>query len=359
MKLKKRGCDVRGFLLFSMVLLLGAFGNGCAEKDVLLSNRGFEEISKGHYGEAETHLKKALMLNPNNPYALLNMGVVYHETGRLDKAREMYERVIALQPGEQANLSNIEALKGKNLVEIAESNLELLQSQETKPTVVSEKPRPHSAPVAVAPQVPKPVDEEVPSPLPEMAGREEEKKPAAETAAQPREDSAVPTEDALYRIQKGDTLLRIAGREDVYADPLKWPAIYRLNMDVLGGMRVSESLLNTKLREGVHLKVVTPRGASHNVNALGDKLWVVDLASARSHNGLVESAVLLMKNGYHVYFTKRPVAGEEWIRLRVGFFQGISEALAAGQEMKSLLGMSKDPWIVKVSREELQTYGGY
>jgi Flp pilus assembly protein TadD len=113
MRLKKRGCDVKGFLLFSMVLLLGAFGNGCAEKDVVLSNRGFEEISKGHYGEAETHLKKALMLNPNNPYALLNMGVVYHETGRFEKAREMYERVIALQPGERANLSNVESLEKK------------------------------------------------------------------------------------------------------------------------------------------------------------------------------------------------------------------------------------------------------
>jgi Flp pilus assembly protein TadD len=113
MRLKQEVCDVRVLPLFSMVLLLCAFGNGCANKDVVLSNRGFEEISKGNYREAENHLEEALLLNPNNPYALLNMGVVYHETGRFEKAREMYERVIALQPGERANLSNVESLEKK------------------------------------------------------------------------------------------------------------------------------------------------------------------------------------------------------------------------------------------------------
>jgi hypothetical protein len=346
MRLKKRGCDVRGFLLFSMVFLLGVFGNGCAKKDVVLSNRGFEEISKGHYGEAETHLEEALLLNPNNPYALLNIGVVYHETGRLEKAREMYERVIALQPGEQANLSNVESQEGKNLLEIAKRNLELLKSQEAAPTVPSEKPLPYSAPVA--PEVLKPVEEEVRRPVPETTDQEETK-----------QASEVTVKEGHYRVRKGDTLLTIAGREEVYGDPLKWPAIYRLNMDVLGGMRASENLPNAKLRGGLHLRYVTPQGVSHNLKALGDKLWVVDLASARSYNGLVKSAVLLMKNGYHVYLTKRPLADEEWIRLRVGFFRGISEALAAGQEMKTLLGMSKDPWIVRINREELETYGGY
>jgi hypothetical protein len=353
MRLEQQVCDVRVLLLFSVLFILGAFGNGCANKDVLLSNRGFEEISKGHYGKAETHLEEALLLNPNNPYALLNMGVVYHETGRLEKAREMYERVIALEPGEQANLSNVESLEGKNLLEIAKRNLGLLKSQEAAPTVPSKKPLPYIAPVA--PEVPKPVDEEVRGPFTEMKGQE----PLSETAAQPGESSELTPEEGHYRVRKGDTLLTIAGREEVYGDPLKWPAIYSLNMDVLGRMRASGKLLNAKLREGVYLNYVTPKGASHNLKALGDKLWVVDVASARSQNGLVEAAVLLMKNGYHVYLTKCPVAGEEWIRLRVGFFQGISEALAAGQEMKSLLGMSKDPWIVMINEDELQAYGGY
>ncbi|MEJ2723037.1 MAG: tetratricopeptide repeat protein [Deltaproteobacteria bacterium] len=339
---------MRGFRLVSVVLLLGAFGLGCANKDVVLSNRGFEEISRGNYGEAEIHLEEALSLNPDNPYALVNMGVVYHETGRLEKARKMYERVIALQPVEQANLSNIQSLEGKDLLEIAKTNLELLQSQLTAPAALSEKPLPYSPPVAVAPKLPKPVDEKVPGPFSEMTGREEKEG-----------DSDRTIEYAHYRVRKGDTLLRIAGREDVYGDPLKWPSIYRLNMDVFGGMKASENLPDANLREGVPLKYVTPEEVSHNLNALGDKLWVVDLASGRSPDGMVESAVLLMKNGYHVYLTKCSLAGEEWIRLRVGFFQGISEALAAGQQMKPLLRMSKDPWIVKINKEELQAYGGY
>ncbi|MFH1123350.1 MAG: tetratricopeptide repeat protein [Pseudomonadota bacterium] len=341
---------MRGFKLVSIVFLLGAFLNGCANRDVVLSNRGFEEISKGNYAEAEKHLEEALLLSANNPYALLNMGVVYHKTGRLEKARKMYERVIALQPGEQAALSNMESLEGKQLVDIAKRNLELLQSQETASTVVSEKPLPYSAP-----QVTKPVGEEAPGRFPEMRDQEEK----AETFVQPREASEVIIEDGQCRVHEGDTLLKIAGRDDVYGDALKWPAIYHLNMDVLGGMTVSKSFLNAKLREGLRLKYVTAQGASHHLNAIGNKLWVVDVASARSLDELVESAVLLMKNGYHVYLTKHPLAGEEWIRLRIGFFEGLSEALAAGQEVRSLLGLPKAPWIVKVSREELQTYGGY
>jgi hypothetical protein len=205
----------------------------------------------------------------------------------------------------------------------------------------------------------KPVDKERPVPGDEMTKQDKKAEASLEIAAQSQEAAEATIEDALYRIRKGDTLLRVAGREAVYGDPLKWPTVYRLNMDVLGGMRVSPSLLDKKLREGVHLKYVTPRQASRNLKSLGEKLWVVDVASARALGGLVESAVLLMKNGYHVYLTKRPLAGEEWIRLRVGFFQSISEALAAGQELKPLLGMSKDPWIVKINQDEFHTYGGY
>jgi len=128
---------------------------------------------------------------------------------------------------------------------------------------------------------------------------------------------------------------------------------------VLGEMTVSQSFLNAKLRNGIHLKYVTAEGASHRLKALGNKLWVVDVASARSLDGVVESAVLLMKNGYHVYLTKRSLADEEWIRLRVGFFQGPSEALAVSEKLRSLLSLSKAPWILKINSEELQAYGGY
>ena len=350
---------MRGFKWVSMVFVLGVLLHGCASKDMMLSNKGFEEISKGRYAEAGTHLEEALRVNPDNPYALLNMGVVYHETGRLQKAREMYERVIALQPGEPASLSNMASFEGKRLVDLAKRNLELLKRQERASAVVSEKPLPSSSPSASTPQVTKPAEEEARDRLPATRGQEGEAAPPPESLVQPGEESRLSAESHYYQVRKGDTLRTIAGREDVYGDALKWPAIYRLNMDVLGGMAVSEGFLKEKLREGMHLKYLTAQGALHNLNALGDKLWVVDVASAQSLDGLVESAVLLMKNGSYVYFAERSLAAEEWIRLRIGFFEGLTEALAVSREVRSLLGVTKDPWVVKINKEELEAYGGY
>ncbi|MCX5878996.1 MAG: tetratricopeptide repeat protein, partial [Deltaproteobacteria bacterium] len=72
--------NFKWFLLVGMLcFILG----GCATQDMELSNEGFQEISRKNYGQAEVNLKKALSINPDNPYALLNMGVVYQETGRL------------------------------------------------------------------------------------------------------------------------------------------------------------------------------------------------------------------------------------------------------------------------------------
>lgn len=39
----------------------------------------------------------------------------------------------------------------------------------------------------------------------------------------------------VYTVAKGDFLSKIAGMEEVYADPLKWKRIYRANKDVIDG----------------------------------------------------------------------------------------------------------------------------
>ena len=120
------------FLLFSLSLWIGLGLSGCATQDMELSNEGFQDISRRNYGQAEVSLEKALSMNPDNPYALLNMGVVYQETGRLDKARQMYERLIGLQPKDIAEKSNTGSLAGKGLVDIAKENLRLLEAREAE-----------------------------------------------------------------------------------------------------------------------------------------------------------------------------------------------------------------------------------
>lgn len=95
-------------------------------KDMRLSEQGFDYLQAGKYVKAEKYLKEALAENKDNPYALLNLGVVYQKTGRPDQARQMYQRVIDLNPTSVADRSNIKADKGKSLVELARENLKTL-----------------------------------------------------------------------------------------------------------------------------------------------------------------------------------------------------------------------------------------
>jgi Tfp pilus assembly protein PilF len=98
---------------------------GCAifSEDTQLANKGYDELVKQNYQGAEAYFKKALEINPENPYALLNMGVVYQNTGRIEKARETYQKVIALNPSARAAKSTKSDKEGKLLVDIARENL--------------------------------------------------------------------------------------------------------------------------------------------------------------------------------------------------------------------------------------------
>ncbi|MCJ7775883.1 MAG: tetratricopeptide repeat protein, partial [Desulfobulbaceae bacterium] len=114
-------------LLMLIALVLG----GCTtsphvSQDMFLVNQGFEELSNSNYLEAEAYLRAALDVNPNNPYTLLNLGVVYQDTGRTKEAVQMYQKVLELNPEEIAVESNREGYSGKKIVEIARENLKSL-----------------------------------------------------------------------------------------------------------------------------------------------------------------------------------------------------------------------------------------
>jgi tetratricopeptide (TPR) repeat protein len=286
------------------------------------------------------------------------MGVVYQETGRLDKARQMYERLIGLQPKDVAEESNTGSLAGKGLVDIAKENLKLLEAREAE-LAAARKPV-ETAPQVVSVKEERPPKDEKPSPKETTIPSPEKKgsAPGAVAALGPTE-SQVPAKEAFCKVRKNESLLDIAGRQDVYGDVLKWPGLFRLNMNSLEKMKATESFATEKLPEGLRLKYVTRDGASENLAAMGDKLWVVDIASAKAMNGVVPSAILLMRKGYHAYLTKSQLAGEEWIRLRVGFYKDILEALKVSEEVKALLNMSETPMPIKIERKELERFAGY
>ncbi len=115
-------------VLLALILALSLIGCGTAllTEDMRLANQGYDELLKGNYSDAEGYLEQALAKNPDNPYAMLNLGVVYENTGRTDQAREMYKKLIALNPKARASVTS-EGTGGKPLVEIAQENLQRLQ----------------------------------------------------------------------------------------------------------------------------------------------------------------------------------------------------------------------------------------
>jgi len=121
---------MRKYKYVGLILLIALFFSGCINflrsEDTRLSNEALQEIKRGNYKEAEKHLDKALSKNPDNPYAILNMGVVYFNTDRREQAREMFNKVISKSEKEKAQDSNENWAVGKELVEIAKKNLEYM-----------------------------------------------------------------------------------------------------------------------------------------------------------------------------------------------------------------------------------------
>ena len=107
-------------------MLLSCASSPQESPDMELSEQAFEAIAAGDYEKAEAILEVALSINPENPYALLNLGVVYQNTSRIEKAREQYVKVILLEAKEKVLKSNVKDMEGKSLVDIAKQNLENL-----------------------------------------------------------------------------------------------------------------------------------------------------------------------------------------------------------------------------------------
>ena len=64
--------------------------------DQRLADLGRSALSGGSYGLAEAYLAEALKANPDNPYALHDLGVVYYNTNRTNAALAINARLVAM-----------------------------------------------------------------------------------------------------------------------------------------------------------------------------------------------------------------------------------------------------------------------
>ncbi|WP_319550502.1 type II secretion system secretin GspD [Desulfogranum marinum] len=71
------------------------------EHAAALTDLGFAKLQRSEFLEAKDYFLQALDIDPENPYATINLGVVYEREGNVQGAREMYQKVLELNPGEE------------------------------------------------------------------------------------------------------------------------------------------------------------------------------------------------------------------------------------------------------------------
>lgn len=96
---------------------------------MVLTERGYEKLIAEKIDEAREYFIEALNVDPNNPYALLNMGVVSERQEKYQDAVNYYQRVILLNPEEAAAVASDPEKQGYSLLQIARENLERLKRE--------------------------------------------------------------------------------------------------------------------------------------------------------------------------------------------------------------------------------------
>jgi general secretion pathway protein D len=102
------------------------------EQSMALTEMGFEKLLKQNYQGAKQFFVKALENDAKNPYALLNLGVVYESENKPEEALRMYQAVISTGTPLIAPNSTDPSKKGLPLLQIARDNIEKLQKNRQK-----------------------------------------------------------------------------------------------------------------------------------------------------------------------------------------------------------------------------------
>ena len=94
---------------------------------------GYERLQKGEAEEAKKVFEAALAIDPQNPFALMNMGVIFEEEGKPELAVKMYRGVIASGSAAVAGMSSDFEKKGVSLLAIAREGIERIEKGKAAP----------------------------------------------------------------------------------------------------------------------------------------------------------------------------------------------------------------------------------
>lgn len=111
------------------VTMAALFVAGCASGPSAELRKGWELMVAEDYAAARDQYEAVLVEYPNNPYALLNLGVAYHRLGETERARANYQA--AIEHGGNAEVTQVAEETGvdsrtSTVADLARQNLEAL-----------------------------------------------------------------------------------------------------------------------------------------------------------------------------------------------------------------------------------------
>ena len=111
-------------------MVAGLLLSGCVGQSEALDD-GWSMIVAEDYASAQAHYQSMLAENPNNPYANLNLGVAYEETGDNEMAAKHYQ--VAVANGTDAEIQEVAqdgnaAPRATTVAKVAQENLASLGS---------------------------------------------------------------------------------------------------------------------------------------------------------------------------------------------------------------------------------------
>ncbi len=89
--------------------------------------KGYESLQAGDFSKAKMLFLKVLEIDPTNPFAMMNMGVIYEKEGRNDLAMKMYQEILAGGSDAVADTTNDPDKTGMTLRDLAMENLERMK----------------------------------------------------------------------------------------------------------------------------------------------------------------------------------------------------------------------------------------
>lgn len=91
---------------------------------------GYEKLVADRPEDAMAYFREALEIDPQNPYALLNAGVVFEKQGKLEQALKMYQKVIATGSRDVAGAASDPSKQGTPLLDLARESIERISGAE-------------------------------------------------------------------------------------------------------------------------------------------------------------------------------------------------------------------------------------